>query len=366
MRIVVNASLLPSIYSSEYIFFLSEIFKRIIKNYPEHHFIFICEQQHADHFAFANNTELIKTKKRKQNAIQWKYWYDIRIPAVLRKYKADLFVSPGLFCSLRTKLPQLLIVADPASPGSSSFFRKHSAKSIIKAKTIITFTQYIKEELTKNHKGNENKIEIISIPVWKKTDIQTDAVKDETKAKYTAGKEFFLCPGNHQKASDPVNLLKAFSLFKKRQQSSFKLVIYTDEINQYKKLATLIETYKYRADVSLVNNLQEDERLKLISSAYAFVYPVSLIGLTQSLIEAMQSNIPVIVSDNPALKEIAANAALYADPVNPQDIAGSMMRIYKDERLRNELIEKGKRVINRLITRDAANEFWQAVLKALL
>jgi len=28
------------------------------------------------------------------------------------KYKADLFISPGLFCSLHTKLPQLLMFAD--------------------------------------------------------------------------------------------------------------------------------------------------------------------------------------------------------------------------------------------------------------
>ena len=113
MRIVVNAALLPDIYSSEYISFLSETFARITRNHPEHNFIFICETKDADLFSFEKNTGFVKTKVSRRNAITWKYWYDVRIPALLRKYKADLFITSEV-CSLRTKVPQLIIIHDLA------------------------------------------------------------------------------------------------------------------------------------------------------------------------------------------------------------------------------------------------------------
>ena len=41
------------------------------------------------------------------------------------------------------------------------------------------------------------------------------------------------------------------------------------------------------------------------------------------------------------MQEIAGDAALYADANDHTAIADSMMRLYKDENLRNHLIEKG-------------------------
>ena len=374
MRIVVNAALLPDIYSSEYISFLSETFARITRNHPEHNFIFICETKDADLFSFEKNTGFVKTKVSRRNAITWKYWYDVRIPALLRKYKADLFISPGLFCSLHTKLPQLLMSADLVFVDSPSFFsksqlfffRKHARKSITKAKRIITFTQFTKEEIKKNYIDTESKIDVIPVPVWVRPNSRSDSIKDQTKAKYTEGKEFFLYTGNSHASGNLINLMKAFSLFKKRQQSSFKLVICGDQLNQYKAFTKLIETYKYKADVSLINSSGEEELSNLMVSAYAFVYPVLSNGLALPLIQAMQSDIPVVISDNRALKQIAEDAALYVNPADPQNIADNMMRIYKDEKLRNDLIIKGNGIVNRLMQYDTGDQLWQAMQKALL
>jgi alpha-1,3-rhamnosyl/mannosyltransferase len=50
----------------------------------------------------------------------------------------------------------------------------------------------------------------------------------------------------------------------------------------------------------------------------------------------------VISSNNSSIVEFAGNAALYIDPTKPEDIAAQMKKIYKDEQLRNQLIEEAR------------------------
>jgi glycosyltransferase involved in cell wall biosynthesis len=51
--------------------------------------------------------------------------------------------------------------------------------------------------------------------------------------------------------------------------------------------------------------------------------------------------VPVLTSQNTSMQEVAGEAGLYFDANNYVDIAEKMMLIYKDESLRNRLIEKG-------------------------
>src|SRR5690242_16301446 len=113
MRIVVNTAFLPEIFSEDYIPFLSSTFKFISANKQEHHFIFICEKKDASYFKFNDNSEIYQAASGKKNSWVLRYWYDVKIPALLRKYKADLFFSPGGLSSSFTKLPQCILINDP-------------------------------------------------------------------------------------------------------------------------------------------------------------------------------------------------------------------------------------------------------------
>jgi glycosyltransferase involved in cell wall biosynthesis len=79
----------------------------------------------------------------------------------------------------------------------------------------------------------------------------------------------------------------------------------------------------------------------------------------------MQCNVPVITSVNSSMQEIAEDAALYADPSNYEDIAEQMMRIYKDEGLRNEMIKKGQLITPHFSWDRTAELLWQCILKAV-
>src|ERR1700741_136197 len=107
-----------------YGYFIYETFKRITANYPEHEFIFIFDRPYNKRFVFGSNVKAVLTGPSARAPLLWKFWYDIKVPAVLKKYKADVFVSCDAFCSLRTKVPQCLVVHDLAFLHYPSFNKK--------------------------------------------------------------------------------------------------------------------------------------------------------------------------------------------------------------------------------------------------
>jgi glycosyltransferase involved in cell wall biosynthesis len=75
--------------------------------------------------------------------------------------------------------------------------------------------------------------------------------------------------------------------------------------------------------------------------ARALVTPSLWEGFGLPLLEAMACRVPVVASDIPAHREVAGEAALYVDPVDPASIASGVERVLDDEALRARLIETG-------------------------
>jgi glycosyltransferase involved in cell wall biosynthesis len=103
-----------------------------------------------------------------------------------------------------------------------------------------------------------------------------------------------------------------------------------------------LETFKYRNDVHVYSLIAESETQKIISASYALVHPFAEDEIGASVLNAFKSNVPVIISTKSRLPEIAADAALYIGENIIDELSMQMILLYKDEKLRSQLIEKGK------------------------
>lgn len=372
MKIAVNTRFLLNDYLEGYGYFIYETFKRISTNHPKHEFIFIFDRPFDKRFVFGKNVKAVVTGPPARHPLLWKYWYDFKVPAVLKKYKADVFVSCDGFCSLTTKVPQCLVVHDLAflhhplfiKKSHFLFYKKYTPKFLEKARTIATVSEFSKRDILDNYKIEPEKIDVVFSAAKEIFHPLNEEEKVLTKKKYTDGKEYFVYAGAIHPRKNLMNLLKAFSVFKKRQQTNMKLVLTGRLAWKYESFSERLKTYKYRNDVVMTGYVKEEELVKIIGAAYGMVYPSLLEGFGVPVLEAMQSDAPVITSSNSSMQKIAGDAALYADPNNFTDIADKMMLLYKDENLRKELIEKGRHSAKQYSWDKTADLLWNSIMKA--
>lgn len=373
MIIAVNTRELINNCQEGYGNFIAETFKRIVRNHPEHEFIFIFDRPFDKQFLFAPNVRAVVTGPAARHPLLWKYWYDFKIPAILKKYKAAVFVSCDGFCSLRTKVPQCLVIHDLAFLHYPSlikkaplfFYKKYMPEFINKASSVATVSEYSKNDILNNYKAGADKIKVVYSAAKDIFHPLTDTQKIATKNKYTDGKEYFVYTGDIHPRKNLVTLLKAFSVFKKMQKTNMKLVFTGRLARKYESFVYSLKSYKYRHDVVMTGYVEETEMVSIIGAAYGLIYPSLYEGFGVPVIEAMKCNVPVITSSGTSMQEIAKEAALYADAGSYSAIADKMMLLYKDENLIKELVQKGEKISSQYSWDTTAELLWQSILSAV-
>ncbi|MEO6288292.1 MAG: glycosyltransferase, partial [Ginsengibacter sp.] len=232
MIIAVNTRCLTKDQPGECSNAMYDIFNSISTLQKEHTFIYIFDQAYDEELSFPANVVPVIVGPIINTSVKKYFWFNVKIPQLLKKYKAEIFVSPGL-CSLATKVPQCLILNDlsflhcPAFVNRKqlSFYKKHTRGFVKKAKSIIVLSEYSKTLISTNYKTPLDKIDVVYVGSDSGYKPVSHKVREEIKDKYADGFEYFLFTGNLNSGNNLIVLLKAFSAFKKRQKSSMKLLI---------------------------------------------------------------------------------------------------------------------------------------------
>jgi glycosyltransferase involved in cell wall biosynthesis len=107
------------------------------------------------------------------------------------------------------------------------------------------------------------------------------------------------------------------------------------------------EKYKVASRVRFLEQVSDDQLPALYKYAEAFVLPSLYEGFGLPVLEAMQNECPVIASNVSSLPEAGGEACLYVDPENVDDIAQKMRKILGNTKLRQELIAKGLKQVEK-------------------
>src|SRR6476646_8776157 len=110
MVIAVNTRFLYNLEG--YGYFIKETMQRITAQHSEHQFYLLFDRPFDKQFSFSQNVTPIVVVPPARHPLLWKWWYDVKVPVVLRRIKADVFFSPDGFCSLTTRVPQCVAVHD--------------------------------------------------------------------------------------------------------------------------------------------------------------------------------------------------------------------------------------------------------------
>ncbi len=218
---------------------------------------------------------------------------------------------------------------------STSFALKH-------ASSIITVSNFSKQEILKYFKADTNKIKIIQnsyderfTTKWSDDDIKASLIKNNIK------QPFFLYIGRLEEKKNIARIVQAFADFKKTDNSNYNLVLIGKPGFGYDKILKIIKESNLGNSIIMPGWVASDDIPKIMSAAEIFVFPTLYEGFGVPVLEAMASGTPVITSNNNATAEIAGQAAYIVDPYDHNEITKALERLTSNTSLRDQLIRAG-------------------------
>ncbi|MFA5329637.1 MAG: glycosyltransferase family 1 protein [Prolixibacteraceae bacterium] len=349
MIIAVNTRLLIQGKLEGIGWFTRETLMRITRDHPEHQFIFIFDRPYADEFVFSKNITPIVLWPPTRHPVLWFIWFEIQIPGILKKYKADLFFSPDGYLSLKSGIKQLAAIHDInfahrpkdlpwLKAKYYNFFFPRFAK---KAKRIVTVSFFSKEDINRTYKIDSDKVDVVYNGVNNLYTPIPEENRFAIREAYSGGMDYFLFIGSLHPRKNICGLLRAFDAFKTSVETDTKLLIVGESMFKTADIEMTYEGMRYKSDVVFTGRLTNEELHKVLGVSLALTFVPFFEGFGIPVIEAMNAGVPVICSNTTSLPEVGGNAVLYVDPFSLNQIKDAMIRIYQDKALRDSLIEKG-------------------------
>ncbi len=339
----------------------------LAKKYPQHQFIFLTDPQQIRLPSLPSNCRNIAVSPSPRNGLLMHYWYNFKLPSLLKINKVSVFLSESNVCSVRTDLPQCMFLKDldwmqkKKYPNDYAAYNRRFFSKFVKATDAVLVTEeHLIENLLQKYTVLHGKTSFIGYGIPEEYFLPTEEEHTINLEKIAGGHEYFLCECLPSNMENLVTVLKAFSLFKKRLKSAMKLVVSLKNA-PVETAVPDFKNYKYRGDVIFTKESSKEYMAATINNAYVLIYLAGQKTTENLGLFAMKARVPVIAAGNEAAKAIYKEAALYSS-IEEQSIADQMMLLYKDEILRKNLQEKAASLASEYSWKTCADKLWQTIL----
>lgn len=184
-------------------------------------------------------------------------------------------------------------------------------------------------------------------------------------AKYSLPEKFLFYPAQFWYHKNHIRLIKALKLIKQRHGVKIPLILVGSSKGGYGKVANLIKKLNIGDQVIHLGYVSDKEIVALYKKAATLVFP-SLFGPTNiPPLEAMVLGTPVLCSNLFSMPEQVGDAGLLFDPFSIEDMAEKIYRIWIDENLRQELVERGYQRVKNVTLENHAKQ-WEKIIKEAL
>ncbi|MBX3163591.1 MAG: glycosyltransferase family 4 protein [Bacteroidetes bacterium] len=373
MQIVVNTRLLLKNRLDGIGWFSYQTLKRITQNNPDVHFVFLFDRNFSEEFIFSENITPLILSPQARHPFLYYAWFQFSVKNLLNKMQPDLFLSPDGFLSLGAKCKQLPVIHDinfahyPQDVKwlTAKYYNRYFPRYAKEAARIATVSQFSKHDIAKTYHIAPEKIDVVYNGINSFFKPLSETEKQNTKQKFSKGKDYFLFVGSLSPRKNIPNLIKAFAQFKAETTSDIKLLLAGSEFWGMSDIYQVIEENNLRSEIIFTGRLNDEDLASVLGSALALTFVPYYEGFGIPLIEAMQAQVPVITSNVTSLPEVAGNAALQVNPFDTNEIKNALLQISTNENLRKELIEKGNFQKQNFSWDKTANLLWKSILKSV-
>ncbi|MEM6379467.1 MAG: glycosyltransferase family 1 protein [Bacteroidota bacterium] len=350
-----------------------ELCKAMVTQHPEDEFIFLFDRPFDRQFLFADNVRGVFLPPPARRPLLWDLWFDWVLPAYFNFAKPDVFLSMDGYCSLRSKIPTVLVSHDLAylhypdqiPAWALRYYQRKIPLFLERADRILTVSEFGKTDMLEHFAISAEKIAVAPNALRGEFKALNSDEKQAIKFAYADGQDYFFYLGAVHPRKNVHRLILAFDQFKQETKSPVRLLIAGRFAWQTGEIQDAYNQVECKEDIQFLGYVPDDELKKILGAALALTYISLFEGFGLPILEAMHCEVPVITSNVSAMPEVAGKAALLVDPFSIDGIATSLRNIYTNADLRTQLTEQGVKERARYNWDHSARIIYKNILKSV-
>lgn len=275
----------------------------------------------------------------------------VRSVWALRTIRPDLYHYPHFDLPLTSPTPSVITVHDvtpfvfprffsgPAAALKRTYFWAATALAVRRAAAVIVPSQASADALRERFVVPRDRLRVVheGVPSPFKQ-VPSAREVDEALRTYGVARPYFLYVGVDRPHKNLPALVRAFARI--AGDVDLDLVIVGQRLGP-SEVDDLVLGLGLESRVKRLGYVPDDQLTCLYRAATAFVLCSLFEGFGLPVVEAMASMVPVIVSTGSAGAEVAGKAGVLVDPGSETSIAAALLRVARDQHLREDLKRRG-------------------------
>lgn len=238
-----------------------------------------------------------------------------------------------------------------------SAFKMTFYNAVKSAKHIISVSNFTKSQVIEYFGIDDEKITPVYLGLDDNFNKEINCAKiEEVKKKYGITKPYIFFISVWRNHKNVVGLVKAFDILRKKYNQDIQLVLGGKEDPYYPEVRKTWEKLGIGEHIIRPGFVLDEELPIFFKGARVSARPSFIEGFILVELEAMSMGTPVAAANSSCLPELLGDAAIYFDPLSPEDMAEKINRVLTDKNLRDNLIANGYKQIEKYSWRKCAEE----------
>jgi len=291
-------------------------------------------------------------------------WEQLVLPRHLKR--GDLLWSPANTGPLRVAsqvvtIHDLSVIDHPEWFGRrfAAWYRWLLPRLARNVRLVLTDSEFSKSRLRAEFDLPEARVVVVRPGVDERFGLALPGRVEAVRMKYSLPHAYFLAGGSLEPRK---NLRTAFQAWEQVSAAypDCRLLVFGAAGGSFSSRG-----FERIPDGVILQGYVDDEDLPaLYGAAVGFLYVSLYEGFGLPVLEAMAAGTPVICSSTTSIPEVAGEAALLVDPLDPEAIANAMERLLADRTLQADLRDRGRRRAVTFSWERTTAAAWQALQEA--
>jgi len=300
----------------------------------------------------ADDAGIVRCKSVAQRVLSWPlrhFWTQARLSLEMLIKPPDVLFVPAHAIPLIHPKRTVTTIHDvgflqyPQCYASKelSSLRFSTAYAMRHASSIITISEFSKQEILANYTIDPGRLHVIGLGCDQDQYYPRD-IKEvlPTLKKYQVSLPYIISVGRIDTRKNTSAVIETFEQMRKSGYLGSLVLVGPLGFGSREVLAN-IEQSPVKDHIIHVGWISEQDKIALICGAEAMVFLSKYEGFGLPVIEAQSCGIPVVCSRAGALPEVAGDAALYCDAQDKEQCSQTVLQALSDTAMRSRLCDAG-------------------------